>query len=676
MIVRSVARRSEVRAVQMAVAAALLSLAGCTANEASTEAIDAELTRLEHEAGLLEDSKAIKRLQRSYGYYVDKGMGDRIGELFSDRPDASVEIAGSGVYVGKDRVSEFYTGAAGSLTEGQLNNHMILQGVVHIASDQMTAKGRWRGLIQTGMHGESAEWAEGPYENEYVKEDGVWKFHKVHWYATLMAPYDPGWHMAPRPIAGPSTDNPPDLPPTEDYQSYPSVHLPAYHYDNPVTGPRPEPAPAPAAVASSSLEDAWARLRTIEARAARVDDVNQLENLQRSYGYYLDKMLWNQVVDLFADNGTMEIGPSGVYEGRDSIEAYLYSLSEGELGPLEGVLYNHFQLQPIVTVAPDGLTAKARWRTLIQLGVSGSGSGGSWGEGVYENEYIKEDGVWKIAKLHAYPTFIAPYEGGWANASQELLNEYSMGRGVEPDSPSSDDYRPYPAVFVPPFHYEGNAGAVEAPVVGSASNDAGDRTDLEAALAETASKIERLDDVDELDNLAGIYGFYVDKSMQDDIADLFTDDGVVEILGRGVFEGNDRVREYMHNLGPVGPRENGLFNHMHLQPVITVAPDGQSALIRARLFVMFGIYQTNAQWGAGIYENEFVKEDGIWKIDYLHGYQTFYTLYEDGWARRASGIFAPYPQLPPGGPQSVPYDPYPAAFVPPFHYANPVTGRQ
>jgi hypothetical protein len=26
-------------------------------------------------------------------------------------------------------------------------------------------------------------------------------------------------------------------------------------------------------------------------------------------------------------------------------------------------------------------------------------------------------------------------------------------------------------------------------------------------------------------------------------------------------------------------------------------------------------------------------------------------------------------------PQSVPYDPYPAAFVPPFHYRNPVSGR-
>jgi hypothetical protein len=90
---------------------------------------------------------------------------------------------------------------------------------------------------------------------------------------------------------------------------------------------------------------------------------------------------------------------------------------------------------------------------------------------------------------------------------------------------------------------------------------------------------------------------------------------------------------------------------------------------------MFGILNANAQWGDGIYENVFVKEDGVWKLDYLHGYQTFYTNYEDGWAKRSSGIFAPFERLPPDRPQSVAYDPYPAAFVPPFHYRNPVSGR-
>ena len=198
---------------------------------------------------------------------------------------------------------------------------------------------------------------------------------------------------------------------------------------------------------------------------------------------------------------------------------------------------------------------------------------------------------------------------------------------------------------------------------------------LQTELATTRQAIARLRDVEDLENLAGAYGHYVDKSMQDDIADLFTEDGIVEILGRGVYYGQDRVREYMHNLGPVGPRDGFLFNHMHLQPVIHVADDGMSANVRSRLFVMFGILNSNAQWGAGVYENELVKEDGIWKFKYLHAYQTFYTNYEDGWAKRAAGIFAPYDRLPPDGPQSVAYDPYPAAFVPPFHYANPVSAR-
>jgi hypothetical protein len=163
--------------------------------------------------------------------------------------------------------------------------------------------------------------------------------------------------------------------------------------------------------------------------------------------------------------------------------------------------------------------------------------------------------------------------------------------------------------------------------------------------------------------------------MQDDIADLFNEEGIVEILGRGVFVGIDRVRQYMHNLSAVGPQPNRMFNHMHMQPVINVSPDGLTARARARLFVMFGIYPVAAQFGAGIYENEFIKEDGVWKIDYLHGYQTVYTPYEDGWGVTPNPMMGLYPQLPPDRPQSVDYAPYPSAFVPPFHYTNPVTGE-
>lgn len=197
--------------------------------------LEDKLAALEHEIQLLEDTKAIKRLQRAYGYYADKKLSREIGALFA--ANATAEIGGLGVFVGRERVGELYDFLlGGKLEHGELFNHMILQGVVNVAPDGNTAKGRWRALIQLGEHGASALWSEGPYENEYVKENGVWKFSKVHWYATLTAPYDPGWHLAQIPMGGPSEALPPDLPPTEVYQSYPSAYLPPYHYDNPVSG--------------------------------------------------------------------------------------------------------------------------------------------------------------------------------------------------------------------------------------------------------------------------------------------------------------------------------------------------------------------------------------------------------------------------------------------------------
>jgi hypothetical protein len=87
-------------------------------------------------------------------------------------------------------------------------------------------------------------------------------------------------------------------------------------------------------------------------------------------------------------------------------------------------------------------------------GTAGSGSGGNWGEGTYENEYVKQDGVWKIRKLHWYATFVAPYEGGWLDTDARAVDDFAMGRGVMPDRPPSEAYESYPGVYVPPFHYK------------------------------------------------------------------------------------------------------------------------------------------------------------------------------------------------------------------------------
>jgi hypothetical protein len=230
------------KATGIAVLAAVLSAAGSSGAAAQTSeqlervaALEAELASLEHEIELLEASKAVKRLQRAYGYYLDNGLVDEVAALFTE--DATVEIAGFGVFIGKDRVAELYSALLGDgLGDGQLNDHIITQGVVNVDAGGETAKGRWRALIQSGQHGESATWLEGPYENEYVKVGDVWRISKLHWYMTLMAPYSPGWHLEALPMPGPLADLPPDAPPSENYESYPSSYLPPFHFDNPVSG--------------------------------------------------------------------------------------------------------------------------------------------------------------------------------------------------------------------------------------------------------------------------------------------------------------------------------------------------------------------------------------------------------------------------------------------------------
>jgi hypothetical protein len=52
-----------------------------------------------------------------------------------------------------------------------------------------------------------------------------------------------------------------------------------------------------------------------------------------------------------------------------------------------------------------------------------------------------------------------------------------------------------------------------------------------------------------------------------------------------------------------------------------------------------------------------------------------YTPYADGWGRTALPITQPEKDLPPDRPPSVVPEHYPSAFIPPFHYRNPATGR-
>jgi len=432
-------------------------------------------------------------------------------------------------------------------------------------------------------------------------------------------------------------------------------------------GSRKDEAQAP------QLAELQRTLSTLEARKTRIEDIEAIKRLQRAYGYYVDEGLWDEVVELFSSDGSIEIGLDGVYVGRDRIREYLYALGGGKAGLSEGQLNEHMQLMPVITVSPDGKTARGTWRALMMAGELGKHA--VWGEGPYENEYVKEDGVWKIRKLHWFQTVIVPYEGGWVRHEDPTRGKHVSGT-LPPDRPPSVEYGTWPDTFLPPFHFmeTEQPGAIPT-VTTTASADVQESLEsLARRAARLAHEVQLLEDQQSIEALQRTYGFYFDKALWTHAADLFADDAVLEIAGLGAFVGRTRILEFLRQLGPEYPSEGRLYDHMQLQPIVHVAPDGRSAKGRWRFFDQAAIHGKFAEWGVGVLENEYVKDGGVWKIRRLHALPTMYTSYEDGWGKSARPLPTFMSSIKPDRPPSVSRSAYPAAFVAPFHYENPVTG--
>ena len=402
-------------------------------------------------------------------------------------------------------------------------------------------------------------------------------------------------------------------------------------------------------------------------RAQRLADTAEIKRLQCIYGYYLDRSDWDAVVDLLTDDAVAEYGNSGVYRGKAHVRDLLYAIGYGKSGLRVGQLRDHIQLQPVVDVAPDGQTALGRWKALVLLGQYGDYA--RWQTGPYENEYRRENGRWKISRIHWFETFTVPYEGGWKGA---MAQSNVADRKFPPaDGPPSFPAQPWPAVTLPPYHYANPADArpitpARPLAVKSGTASPGQR------LAEARRLTQQVADEHQIAVLQRTYGYLVDKNLWTQIADLFTEDGTLEIGGRGVFVGRKRVLEYLKFLGE--PERGKLYDHTQMEPVITVAADGVTARGRWRALI-FGADQDKRMdfLGDAIYENEYRKENGIWKISNLHAVFILYTDFARGWGVTFWALTAPEVAMPPDRKPTARYEIYPGNTFVPYHYANPGT---
>ena len=421
------------------------------------------------------------------------------------------------------------------------------------------------------------------------------------------------------------------------------------------------------------------RIVALDHETAYVEAITRIQRLGKAFGYYLDKGYFGEAADLFADDATFQWGTDGIYVGKAHIRELLTRHGGGSLNDGPGLPFGRLnlrmQLQPVVTVAADGLTAHARWREWGLLGEYKKSA--TWGDAIIEDDYIQQDGVWKIAARRYYLNFEAPYQGGWAKLPVAASDWRSpVAREFPPDHPAPIQYQPFPAVFNPPYHYaDGNLRAIQSRPPADLPKRPDDRLGHLESLADNRElQLGRVESVRALENLQNMYGYYIDKGQWRQAAALFSRDGSYEFGQGGVYLGTAHIERALSLMGPQGLAPGQLNNYVMEQSVIHVSADNRTAKARWRSDVELA-RDGLGRWGGGVYENEYVNDHGTWKFSKLHYYVTFWGDYDQGWQAKPFPMDPPSTTIPPDKPPTVVYQSFPKLQVVPFHYAHPVTGK-
>jgi hypothetical protein len=374
----------------------------------------------------------------------------------------------------------------------------------------------------------------------------------------------------------------------------------------------------------------------------RAESLRAVKNLQRTYAQYSQFGLWREMADLFADDGAYIFDEHRV-QGRAAIAEYLKAQEGGGREGLEpGAIHTEIVDHPVVNLSADGESAKGRWYGFLLL-ADGRGNASIRG-GVFENEYVRRNGRWQIGVHRYYPQYAGPYETGWTNW---------QGRDLA----------------ILPYHFTPDESGIPIPTPEGAAPKS------QASLDALTERIAVMNDESLVRNLQAAYGYYANRRMWDDVADLFAADGVYELGGNGIYAGHEGVRKAHARMGPAGLTDGVLNDRLQFDTVVQLAPGRREAQVRGiELGLLGDVNAGKGYWEISVYDNRFVKDDGLWKVREMRVFPIFRSDYGQGWGKsriveHLTGALAPDRPLP--AEDAVEQD----RALPAFVAAHPVTGE-
>lgn len=387
----------------------------------------------------------------------------------------------------------------------------------------------------------------------------------------------------------------------------------------------------------------------LNARADAAVEESRVTNLINAYAFYMDRRSWDDVADLFAP-GADVIQHGRVASGREEIRALLEE--NGPTGLRDGEVFDHLHTMPIVTLSADRTSAKIR---SIELSlIAEHGAHATWSYAICEAHASLLAGQWQFTLMRTVTRRSADHFRGW---------------GAALPADAAPALQPASAIGFP------HPVDVARPV----QSEADDLASAEHSLRQAAA-------FDAAENVSCAYGYFLDDARWTETAALFAANGWKELSFIGTYFGRERILESLVSRYGTAPRKRDFLPiHQKLQPYVTVSDDGQRAQVRLKMLQVNSGWDRPASVVTGVYENQVILEDGVWRIDGMDLEYLTVTSWADGWVRTpddAARIFAPTPEAiaafspaPDACLRGQTYAPYPRAAALGFHFLNPVSGR-
>ena len=147
--------------------------------------VEARLAALETKIQDLDDREAIRSLRFRYHECINEWRMDDIPDLFTDDGDLDFDYLGKAN--GTAELTKFFNGIDKilSFVKQFIHNHAIdVQGDHGTGYSYLEAKSISKG---------EAYFVAARYDDEYVKQNGQWKFKKMHLIPYFTVPFKEGW---------------------------------------------------------------------------------------------------------------------------------------------------------------------------------------------------------------------------------------------------------------------------------------------------------------------------------------------------------------------------------------------------------------------------------------------------------------------------------------------------